>query len=374
MAEINFTTNMTEVEDGSGPSTINSCFGGADEIEIEELRRIRNVINRDRTKLISECARIQQLGEDEFDTDAPDFDLFRLRWLRNVAEYVKYARELYESGRISHETLVLVAGTLDVMAKTWAKTRYLTENNPYHAQPLPTRHDLLKANPKNGEPRNLNDFPIAAGSLAVIPPRKVPHSRTPSPKPPKNSLQVNEMALPPPPSSPALNDAMDPAVLRWVTDHAAATQATRSRMLPASRTSKELEEVRKERDVLREVVANSQEQLQRQLAEAEAKTKAAVAAAAANAATAANAALEREMENRAEKTRQKEERTKVANADAEQTVANAQAVEEEEEEDEEEEEEEEEREENLKEARARVQIKKSLVKNFDVTLSVRIGL
>ena len=54
----NFTANMTEVDNVSIASSIGSCFGGADEIETEELRRMRNVIYGDRQRLIAKCARI----------------------------------------------------------------------------------------------------------------------------------------------------------------------------------------------------------------------------------------------------------------------------------------------------------------------------
>ena len=78
----NFTAVMTEVDNVSNASSMVSCFNGADEVEIEELRRMRNVIFGDRAKLIAEYARIQLLEEDAFDTDSPDYDLFRLRWQR----------------------------------------------------------------------------------------------------------------------------------------------------------------------------------------------------------------------------------------------------------------------------------------------------
>ena len=54
----NFTAVMTEADNVSNASSMTSCFNGADEVEIEELRRMRNVIFGDRGKLIAEYARI----------------------------------------------------------------------------------------------------------------------------------------------------------------------------------------------------------------------------------------------------------------------------------------------------------------------------
>merc|ERR1711989_95701 len=83
------------------------------------------------------------------------------------------------------------------------------------------------------------------------------------------------------------------------------------------------EEVRKERDELRQVVAKSQDQLDHQIAEARAETRAATKA---EMTTAANAAFKEEMEKRAEEQRQKESRSNAAIEDARRTTANAQAI------------------------------------------------
>ena len=115
MAAINFNANMTEVDNASVASNMTSCFNGSDEIEIVELRQMRNVIIKDRKRLIDEYARICQLDEADFDIEASDYDLFRLCWLKNVVEYVRYTRDLYKSVRISRETLNAAATAIDKM-------------------------------------------------------------------------------------------------------------------------------------------------------------------------------------------------------------------------------------------------------------------
>ena len=241
----NFTAVMTEVDNASNASSMVSCFNGADEVEVEELRRMRNVIFGDRAKLIAEYARIQQLDEDAFDTDSPDYDLFRLRWLRNVVEYVRYARELYESARISHDTLTSAASAMTGITKCWNKTGYFHKDNPYHAQKLPTKDDMLKPAPQSGEKRNISDFSIATGTLAVIPPGKVPFPRTSSPNPPSAHQQVDEVALQPQPSAQQhlrVDEALqrggkrDEAIQRWVNSTDPATP-TATPHLPSSNTA-----------------------------------------------------------------------------------------------------------------------------------------
>ena len=160
MAAMDFTPNMTECDNVTVASNVTSCFNGGDEIEIVELRQIRNVIFKDRKRLIDEYARIRQLEEDEFDIEAPDHDLFRLRWLKNVVEYVRYARELFENGRISRETLDAAASSLDKMTECWNKTAYVTKGNPNHALRMPTKDDMLKPFPQTGEKRNSSDYSI----------------------------------------------------------------------------------------------------------------------------------------------------------------------------------------------------------------------
>ena len=334
----NFTAVMTEVDNASNASSMVSCFNGADEVEIEELRRMRNVIFGDRAKLIAEYARIQLLEEDEFDTDSPDYDLFRLRWLRNVIEYVRTAREYYESGRISHDTLTAAASAMTGIEKCWNKTKYFNQDNPYHAQQLPTKKDMLKPAPQIGEKRNISDFSIATGTLAVIPPGKVPFPRTSSPNPPTAQRQVDEVALQPQPTSQQQRHVdeelqqgvkRDEAVQRWVnstdpTTPSAAAAPTiiniastptpsvgARRMLEASRLrqQKELEDLRKERDELRQVVAKSQVQLQEQLAASEKATTAKVTAA-------ANVAFEQEMAKREKDDLKKAEEAREALANA----------------------------------------------------------
>ena len=159
---------MTEVENGSVESNMTSCFNGIDEIEVEELRRMRNVIFKDRKRLIDEYARIRQLDEDDFDTDAPDHDLFRFRWLKNVHEYVRYARELYGNGRITSETLDAAASALDKMTECWSKTAYVTKNNPNHALRMPTQDDIVKPIPQSGEKRNISDFSIFSQEICRL--------------------------------------------------------------------------------------------------------------------------------------------------------------------------------------------------------------
>ena len=332
MAAINFTANMTEVERISLASGMTSCFNGNDDVEVGELRQVRNVIFKDRRRLIDEYARIRQLEEDEFDTDAPDYDLSRLRWLKNVHEYVRHAKELFESGRISHDTLVAAASALDKMTECWNKTAYLIKDNPNHALRMPTKDDFLKPTPQPGEKRNISDFSIATGTLAVIPPGKVPFPRTSSPNPPAASLQINEVAMQPQPTTPTALAAHDPAVQRWVNTVDPATppptaplpaaksgvgSGGRTRMLEASRARREAEECRKERDNLRQVVAQNEEQHQRQIAETIAKTKAEVTAA-------ANAAFDREMEQRSKQEKERDERARVAINNAQDSAANAQ--------------------------------------------------
>ena len=274
----NFTADMTEIDKASNASSLPSCFGGADEVEIEELRRMRNVIFGDRSKLIAEYARIQQLDEDAYDTDYPDYDLYRLRWLRNVVEYVKYARELFESGRISHDTLTAAAEPLEAITKCWNKTGYFGKNNPYHAQKLPTRDDMLKPTSNSGEKRNISDFSIATGTLAVIPPGKVPFPRTSSPNPPVAHQQVDEVVMHPQPSTQQHQNAnevrqgekRDAAIQQWIdnADPAMPSSAAQTpknptpsfgarRMLEATRLKqqKDMEQLRKERDDLRQIVA-----------------------------------------------------------------------------------------------------------------------
>ena len=114
---MDFTPNMRECDNVTVASNVTSCFNGGDEIKIVELRQIRNVIIKDRKRLIDEYARIHQLEEDDFDIEALDHDLFRLRWLKNVVEYVRYACELFESGRILRETLYAAASALDKMTE-----------------------------------------------------------------------------------------------------------------------------------------------------------------------------------------------------------------------------------------------------------------
>ena len=89
-------------------------------------------------------------------------------------------------------------------------------------------------------------------------------------------------------------------------------------MLEATRLKqqKDMEQLRKERDDLRQIVAKSQEQLQNQLAEAEKKTAAEVTAA-------ANVAFEQEMEKRRKEERQKTEEANAAIANAQRAAANA---------------------------------------------------
>ena len=338
----NFTAVMTEVDNASNASSMVSCFNGADEVEIEELRRMRNVIFGDRAKLIAEYARVQLLDEDAFDTDSPDYDLFRLRWLRNVVEYVRTAREYYEGGRISHDTLTAAASAMTGIEKCWNKTKYFHQDNPYHVQPLPTKKDMLKPAPQTGEKRNISDFSIATGTLAVIPPGKVPFPRTSSPNPPSAQLRVDEVAMQPltaPQQQHNVDEALqhggkrDEAVQRWLNSTNPATPSAvvvpptniastpttsvgARRMLEASRLrqQKEMEELRKERDELRQVVAKSQQQLQEQLAVAEQATTAKVTAA-------ANIAFEQEMAKREDADRKKAEEAKAALANA-QIVAN----------------------------------------------------
>ena len=151
---------------------------------------MRNVIFKDRKRLIDEYARIRQLDEDDFDTDAPDHDLFRFRWLKNVHEYVRYARELYGNGRITSETLDAAASALDKMTECWEKTAYVTKNNPNHALRMPTKDDVLKPLPQSGEKRNISDFSVATGTLSLFPPSKGPLPRTSSPNPPTNLQHV----------------------------------------------------------------------------------------------------------------------------------------------------------------------------------------
>ena len=335
---MDFTPNMTECDNVTVASNVTSCFNGGDEIEIVELRQIRNVIIKDRKRLIDEYARIRQLEEDEFDIEAPDHDLFRLRWLKNVVEYVRYARELFENGRITRETLDAAASALDKMTECWNKTAYVTKGNPNHALRMPTKDDMLKPFPQTGEKRNSSDYSIATGTLSLFPPAKGPFPRTSSPNPPPNLQLVDEMVLQPQPTTPQNNDARDPSVQRWVNDNNAATptnaapqvpasnaagSAARRRLLEASRARKEAEECRKERDNLRQVVAQSEELHQKQVAEAVAaaiaKTKTEVTAA-------ANAAYEREMQKQAEKEKEKGERSQHALENARATIANAQAV------------------------------------------------
>ena len=336
MAGINFTANMTEIDNASNASNVTSCFGGSDEVEIEELRRMRQCINKDRPKLIADYARIQLLNEDEFDTESPDYDIARLKWQDNVVEYVKYAREMYEGGRISHQILTAAAGALHGMMKCWNKTGYFNKKNPYHARPFPTEDDMIRPKPKSGEKRNISDFSIATGTLAVLPPGKVPHPRTSSPNPPSDERELDKVAIQPQLTTPIDVTAKDPAVQQWVNNadaamttpnnhltapHAFSGAATRRRMLDASRRRKETEDIVKERDELRQIVANNEELLKRQIeetaAQTAAKTKAQVTAA-------ANAAFDREMQKRSEEDRQREERTKAAIHDAELNAENAQ--------------------------------------------------
>ena len=338
MAAMDFTPNMTEGDNVTIASNVTSCFNGSDEIEIVELRQIRNVIIKDRKRLIDDYARIRQLDEDDFDIEAPDHDLFRLRWLKNVVEYVRYARELFESGRISREILDAAASALDKMTETWNRTAYVTKGNPNHALRMPTKDDMLKPFPQAGEKRNASDYSIATGTLSLFPPAKGPFPRTSSPNPPSNLQQVDKMVLQPQPLTPRDSDARDPSVQRWVDNNNAATptnaapqpqasnaagSAARRRLLEASRMRKEAEECRKERDNLRLVVAQSEEQHQQQVAEAVAaaieKTKKEVTAA-------ANAAYEREMQQQAEKQRERGEKSQNALHDAQAMIANAQAV------------------------------------------------
>ena len=332
MAAINFTANMTECDNVTIASNVTSCFNGCDEIEVVELRQIRNVIFKDRKRIIDEYARIRQLDEDDFDTDAPDHDLFRLRWLKNVVEYVRYARELFEGGRISRETLDAAASALDKMTDCWNKTAYVTKGNPNHALRMPTKDDMLKPIPQVGEKRNSSDYSIATGTL--FPPAKGPFPRTSSPNPPSNLQQVDEMVLQPRPTTPQNNDARDPSVQRWVDSNNAATLVNvtpqlpvsnaaggtaRTRLLETSRLRREAEECRKERDDLRQIIAQSEEQHQRQLAEAIEKTKRDLTAA-------ANAAYEREMQQQADKEKERNEKSQNAIKDAQATATNAQAV------------------------------------------------
>ena len=338
MAAIDFTANMTEVGNGSVESNMTSCFNGVDEIEIEELRQMRNIIFKDRKRIIAEYARIRQLEEDDFDIDAPDHDLFRLRWLKNVHEYVRYARELFGSGRITSETFDAAASALDKMTDCWNKTAYVTKGNPNHALPMPTKDDMLKPFPQSGEKRDSSDFSIATGTLSLFPPAKGPFPRTSSPNPPSNLQQIDEMVLQPQPLTPQNDEARDPSVQRWVDDNGAATpmnaapqlpapnaagSAARKRLLEASKARKEAEECRKERDNLRLIVAQCEEQHQQQLAEAVAaaieKTKRDVTAA-------ANAAYEREMQQQKEREKEKGAKSQNALQNAQATIANAQAA------------------------------------------------
>ena len=155
-----------------------------------------------------------------------------------------------------------------------------------------------------------------------------------------NLQHVAEVILQPQPqlATPQNNDARDPSVQRWVNSGEAATpmnatqqppalnaagSAPWKRLLEALRIRKEAEECRKERDNLRQIVAQSEEQHQQQLADAVAaaieRTKKEVTAA-------ANAAYKREMQKQSDKEREKGEQSRNALQHAKATIANAQAA------------------------------------------------
>ena len=142
---------------------------------------MQNVIFKDRRRLIDEYARIRQLDEDDFNTDAPDHDLLRFRWLKNVHQYVRYARELHGNECITSETLNAAASALDKMTECWEKTAYVTKNNPNHALCMPTNDDVLKPIPQSGEKRNISDLSRPEPSLSFR------HRKAPIPARPRQT-------------------------------------------------------------------------------------------------------------------------------------------------------------------------------------------
>ena len=203
---------------------------------------------------------------------------------------------------------------------------------------MPMKSSVLKPVPQCGEKRNTSDFSMATGTLSLFPPSKGPYPRTSSPNLPANLQQVDKMVLQPQPTTPKNNDARDLSVQRWVNDNNAGTptnaawqipasstaaSTARTSLLEASRIREEAEECQKERNNLRQIVAQSEEQHQQQMAKAAAatirNTKREVTAI-------VNAAYEHEMQKQADKERKKGKKLQNALQYTQLTIANAQAV------------------------------------------------
>ena len=121
------------------------------------LKTERKTLNEKRRKLITEYERVQNLDEDNFEDEYPDFDLLRRSFGTAVIKHVATARDVAAiAGDEGVDILKTVANSVARMRQAWEETKYFGTEVPLEEHHIPTNEEIM-ATTQVGPRRNLKD-------------------------------------------------------------------------------------------------------------------------------------------------------------------------------------------------------------------------
>ena len=124
---------------------------------LSQLKMERKTLNEKRRKLIAEFDRIQNLDEDDFEDEFPDFDLLRCSFGAAVVKHVATARDVATiAGDERKEILKTVANSIARMRQAWEETKYFGTVVPLEEHRIPTNEEIM-ATTQVGPRRSMKD-------------------------------------------------------------------------------------------------------------------------------------------------------------------------------------------------------------------------
>ena len=125
----------TEMEDDrlSDISAATTCFGGStNNPHLNMLREMRKAINARRRELIVGYKALLAAAPDSefFENKSPDCDHSRATMGLMITQYISAARTKVAEGLVNELTLNMIADSVEVMRKTWQKTKYFGKMQP----------------------------------------------------------------------------------------------------------------------------------------------------------------------------------------------------------------------------------------------------
>ena len=124
-----YDNHVTEMEDDrlSDISVATTCFDGVtDNPHLNILREIRKTINTHRRRLVVYYKALRHALPDSefFEDESPDCDHLRATFGKMVNDYIGAARIKVANGLVNDLTLNAVAESVEIMRKTWSRTKY----------------------------------------------------------------------------------------------------------------------------------------------------------------------------------------------------------------------------------------------------------